>query len=992
MDTYMFKALTISFILSILEWPVYFEGPANNRKKVQGNINVLQFGSNVVDYTILLELYSFVDNETRLKAIGQKLKAIFNTKVTCFTGCRQKADYTKLINQYPQFDLPQGDIYKLFDDVSTMAVNRGLTVRGKERTTLQALCRGQEWFIRKTEYIRVGTCFASKHGQLPQEAQLYCQLDVEAPLLLHDIYKCKPDLMKRMTNDTVRVGMTVDIMPESSSNIKPIAQGVVKQVGGRVWESNGQKMTNKHVIVSVKKVFQKRGIIHYPSTTQTAKKCRCGRLRHGNISKQCDFYLYSQFGPVSFDVLELKSRLRPMNEQVEYPQCVYVEGASNEVSEQPYFEDSNEEYEPDDTVTGTDDGGDDVTNEDENDDLSPAVIALVDEDDRDESDGVTTAEDGRELSPQEIRRAKDLSFNETLQKILDEADALAGIEEKNKITEPSESDLPVDELPELESSKFCKVLGDIFHLMDRAKTPMHHEYKSLYFRCLRSAMFIMNKDDVDDVKEVLASKGQSWEEKMAFDFSYIAKRVRRKVPPPEILYQRLLAVFNFFKDKVDSKTSQKLFNERNQNKFLNVLAMVKDGYATDPPGLSLYVEKTDNYGRKMVDEDGLQLYRSVRGTSNLESLHQYLTTSFGHTVAGPYYSDCLLTILRHFYNWRMSRKNRPGFPRLHHYNGLLIDRINSLYELIYGYPKYRNWSSFNDSLPWKSPYGIVEVERDLVSNVVATEEDGKELSKNRMLSYLAKRQKSPVPFLPIRGKNERKLVHVKLNEIVAEGQSLTNVSVFEKLCKHWNTDLVDVKKKRFPKMPNQIAKYVKGWRKNRDRRDAATASGANRLVNALEYVPESESIPAYEPVALNIPATPNNPTDNRPANLNPEPANLSHTTMEVSARADSTDNGLQILCQACSTQQTQPVEKPSKTKTCQGPTGDGDCPDPIRCPGKSNRDNCIKKTGGDPTKKVKRKAKVSYRRKCFVCKQYDCKGKTGRSNCPNYVESIHGKK
>ena len=71
-------------------------------------------------------------------------------------------------------------------------------------------------------------------------------------------------------------------------------------------------------------------------------------------------------------------------------------------------------------------------------------------------------------------------------------------------------------------------------------------------------------------------------------------------------------------------------------------------------------------------------------------------------------------------------------------------------------------------------------------------------------------------------------------------------------------------------------------------------------------------------------------------------------------------NCLQILCQACSTKQTRRVPK---KKTCHGPTGNDNCLDPIRYPGKSDRENCIKKTGGNPTKKVKRKVKVHFKKK-----------------------------
>ena len=149
------------------------------------------------------------------------------------------------------------------------------------------------------------------------------------------------------------------------------------------------------------------------------------------------------------------------------------------------------------------------------------------------------------------------------------------------------------------------VLGDIFHFVDRFKLPMHNEYKALFFRSLRAAIFIMNKSDVDEVEEVLATKpGTSWEKKMAFDFGYIASRVRRQVPPPEVLYHRMSVVFDFFKDKIDSQTNVILFNNKNKKKFQNMLEMVKNGYASDPPNLAMYITKTDNKGRPMVDKDG----------------------------------------------------------------------------------------------------------------------------------------------------------------------------------------------------------------------------------------------------------------------------------------------------------------------------------------------------------------------------------------------------
>ena len=105
------------------EWPVYFERSGNMRRKTHGNINIIQLASNVTDYTIILGLYNFKDNEHHLQAIGQKLRAIFSLKVYCFTSCNHKSNYTLLKKQYKQFHLPDS-AYNLMDDVSIMAINR----------------------------------------------------------------------------------------------------------------------------------------------------------------------------------------------------------------------------------------------------------------------------------------------------------------------------------------------------------------------------------------------------------------------------------------------------------------------------------------------------------------------------------------------------------------------------------------------------------------------------------------------------------------------------------------------------------------------------------------------------------------------------------------------------------------------------------------------------------------------------------------------------
>lgn len=980
------------FFILLKEWPVLFEGDQSNRKKRAGNVNIVQLGSNVTDYTIILELYNFKNNQTRIKAIGQKLKAIFSLPVSAIVGQCHVKDLNKLNNQY-HFDLP--DNSSIMDDVSTMAMNRGLTTRGKEQNTLQALCRGQGMYIPKPQGVRVGSLFGSTNGNLNERALKYCQLDVEAPLKLHSIYAGLPDLTKRVSHINLPIGTKVDIMPSAKAK-DPIAQGIVKQIGGE-WKDNKMKLRRNMMLVEVNKVFKGRGVIHYPSCKDKEKKCSCGRRSHDDVRNTCDFYLYSQFGPPPFVTAEISSRLRLSNEAISYPNCIYADGddVESHIAVQNFTQGTEDNVElvdggtrsdvgvanEDGVVEDPDDGlsdADDNASVDDDDDcvLPPQLYDLFDDDDDEPPAAPAVAP-----KPREVKKACDVEFNKVLEEIIAGADRLAEAD-KQKLDSmaPDEGDLPLDELPL--SSEWKTVLGDLFHFMDRAKLPMHHEYKGLFFRSLRAAMFIMNSQDVEDVKRVLESKeNTSWEEKLAYNFDYIARRVRRRVPPANILYQRMKAVYDFFKDKVDSKTEKVLFHTEAKKKFENMLELVKKGFGSDPEGLSLYVPKTDKYGKQMIDADGLPLYRSLRGTSNLESLHQYLTTSFGHTASGPRYSDCLLTLVRHFFNWRMSLKNRPGFPKLLHYDGRLIDRINNYYELIFGYPKYKEWMSFNEALPLESPYGIVKVQNPLTSSTPLLQNDRDELKKNTMLHYLARRQQCSLPVLPIRGENEKKLVYQKMKDIVEKNENLDSDAVIEQLTKDWNENEVSIEKKIYPKLPSHFIKYIKQWRKNQSTRDAALASGANRLSAAVEYVPATQDMQNFEPVGFSgqniaptetvthVSATATTPTDEEVLDtvVEPPPASVGVATR---------------------TQPPTEVEQPpprrrktARTRTCKGPEGKGNCPQPLTCSGRSNRNECIL----SPTRGQKRKSPTvsGLPKICQVCKTRGCPGSEKRHLCTN---------
>ena len=137
-------------------------------------------------------------------------------------------------------------------------------------------------------------------------------------------------------------------------------------------------------------------------------------------------------------------------------------------------------------------------------------LLLEDEEYNSDVDDDDDYESEEQPTPQQELRAASIEFNDTLEKIINDADSLAKQESNETVgNHDYENDLPVDELT---STTHKTVLADIFHLMDRAKLPIHHEYKSLFFRALRASVFIMNDEDVDDVKRVLQNKpGITWE-------------------------------------------------------------------------------------------------------------------------------------------------------------------------------------------------------------------------------------------------------------------------------------------------------------------------------------------------------------------------------------------------------------------------------------------------------------------------------------------------
>ena len=133
---------------------------------------------------------------------------------------------------------------------------------------------------------------------------------------------------------------------------------------------------------------------------------------------------------------------------------------------------------------------------------------------------------------------------------------------------------------------------------------------------LRDAIFVFNTDDVKAVTQVLQLKGRSFQDMLDENPKWILKRVRRTVPPPAQLYFAVKEVYDHCADILDAKTSKPFFDFAAKQQATRNLKLIKEGWVSDPPDVQLYFDIG-------VDEQGLRIYRCVRGTNSVEGNFHY---------------------------------------------------------------------------------------------------------------------------------------------------------------------------------------------------------------------------------------------------------------------------------------------------------------------------------------------------------------------------------
>jgi hypothetical protein len=116
-----------------------------------------------------------------------------------------------------------------------MAVHRGVVEKKKNNTGLSnlttvTLARA----LPKPKNIRFSQIWEGSRN-LPIPAVEYAVCDAEAGLQLYLAYRSLPDLTARLKSDKMQCHKLVDIMPSASIAKKPIAQGIICQIDGKIF-------------------------------------------------------------------------------------------------------------------------------------------------------------------------------------------------------------------------------------------------------------------------------------------------------------------------------------------------------------------------------------------------------------------------------------------------------------------------------------------------------------------------------------------------------------------------------------------------------------------------------------------------------------------------------------------------------------------------------------------------------------------------------------
>ncbi|TEB22231.1 hypothetical protein FA13DRAFT_1819084 [Coprinellus micaceus] len=405
--------------------------------------------------------------------------------------------------------------------------------------------------------------------------------------------------------------------------------------------------------------------------------------------------------------------------------------------------------------------------------------------------------------------------------MMDMFQAYSAVERPEGVVEPARISDTIRHLEEIISKPadsnliFTRIKKDIFHGFNSLPLSRSHGATAPFLRALRDHMFRYDEEARQQVDKVCREKfGLTFEGMLARNSRFITERVPRFVPAPSILVAAMEHVFSVFENAKDAKTGEVLFTPSVCEKANALLDLARQGYFSD-------IEDVPMYEKAGIDKYGLQKWRCLRGTNNVEGgPHGDIYRKFGALNAGPQFTVNCLTDHRTWYNLQAWALHLFGLDYEYHHDLSMINRVafllNFLSDMISGASAYRDWITGDLYEQTSEGFGVCIFPDSLRARYCMepfTEQSELRYPKlSRGDNWLRKRQGLALPVLPPTTLAARQYFFEKVRHFteVASANRRTKVD-FVTFSQEWNRTADG--EQRVYITPEVLSAYGKSWEK-----------------------------------------------------------------------------------------------------------------------------------------------------------------------------------
>ncbi|KAJ2916235.1 hypothetical protein MD484_g4176, partial [Candolleomyces efflorescens] len=362
---------------------------------------------------------------------------------------------------------------------------------------------------------------------------------------------------------------------------------------------------------------------------------------------------------------------------------------------------------------------------------------------------------------------------------------------------------------------YTRIKKDIFHGFHSLPLSRSHGSTVPFLRTLRDHILRWDPKARKAVDEVCRREfNLTFDGMLLRSPRFVTERTPRYIPSPSVLVLAIQQVYRMFSSAKDAKSGEVLFTPAVWEKANALLELARQGYFSDLDDVPMY-EKAG------VDKYGLQKWKCLRGTNNVEGgPHGDIYRKFGALNAGPRFTVNCLTDHRTFYNLQAFAAHLYNVDWEYHHSIPLINRtsflLNYLSDVVGGAQSYQDWVNGDLYEQTSEVFGISPLPESLRIRY-SMEPHSKETCGNfpRLNAsddWLRSRQGLALPVVPPTTLSARKYFFTKLHSFsetaIASGKKKVD---FEAFSREWNRTADGME--RFYITPEVLSAYAKSWEK-----------------------------------------------------------------------------------------------------------------------------------------------------------------------------------